>query len=227
MNLKATFRMFTFLLGMFAFAITAKGQAPTYLLTISNETQINDRTYQFDVYLKNTSANTFELANVAFGIGYDTSILMGGTPTCSIVSGFSDLNTSQIPNAGTTITGTTVYNNVTINATSVVYRYFNIVARANPGAGSGTTISTSGSCPSPGTRICRLQIANTVPFRASSTCKHTFASAAGSNKTNTVVSAYVSGLASDITNRTWHLGYAHPIQAKNTAPKLKSFREQV
>ena len=81
MNVKASIRMIIFLLGMFSFAITAKSQAPTYILTIANETQTNDRTYQFDVYLKNTSVNTFELANIGFGIAYDTSILMGGTPT--------------------------------------------------------------------------------------------------------------------------------------------------
>jgi len=216
MNVKATIRMVMFLLGMFSFTITAKAQAPTYLLTISNETQINDRTYQFDVYLKNTSANTFELANVGFGIAYDTSILMGGTPTCSVISGFSDLNIAQIPTAGATTTGANIYT-ITINGVNVVCRYFNIPAKANPGAGSGTTISATGTCPTPGTRVCRLQIANTVPFRASSTCKHTFSSAPGTQKTNTVVSAYVTGIATAITSQTSHLAYATTTTASSTA----------
>jgi uncharacterized protein YjdB len=216
MKARASFKLTLLIIGLLCSGKSVIAQAPTYQLTISNETQINDRTYQFDVYLKNTSANTFELANISFGIAYDTSILMGGTPTCSIVSGFSDLNAAQVPSAGSTITGNILYT-ISINGTNVVCRYLNISPRSNPGAGSGSIISSIGSCPNRGTRICRLQIANTVPFRGSSTCKHAFSSGAGTQKTNTVVSAYVAGIATSISSQTSHLAYATTTTASSTS----------
>jgi len=90
---------------------------------------------------------------------------------------------------------------------SVTYRYLNITARANPGSGNGSIISASGDCPTPGTRIGRFQIANSVPFAESSTAKHIFSAAAGSGRTNTVVSAYVNGLATAVTSASSNLAY--------------------
>ena len=192
-----------FLLGMFTFGITVKGQTPTYKLTISNETMVNASTYQFDVYLQRTGSTELQLANVACGIAYDASILNGGTPTCSQVSGYSQLSAAQQPNTtSTTMTGTISY-----TVGNVTYRYLNITARANPGAGFGTIISATGDCPTPGTRIGRFQISNTVAFTESSTAKHIFSTAAGSGKTNTVVSAYVNGTATAITSASSNLAY--------------------
>jgi hypothetical protein len=113
------------------------------------------------------------------------------------------LSTSQVPTtASTTMTGTISY-----TVGSVTYRYVNITARANPGSGNGSVISASGECPTPGTRIGRFQIANTVPFAQASTAKHIFSAAAGSGRTNTVVSAYVNGLATNVTVASSNLAY--------------------
>ena len=203
MKSQTTLRMLMFLLGMFTFGITVKGQNPTYKLTISNETLVDNSTYQFDVYLQRTGSTPLELANFACGIAYDASILNGGTPTCSQVSGFSQLSSSQVPTtASATMTGTVSY-----TVGGVTYRYVNITARANPGSGNGSVISASGECPTPGTRIGRFQIANTVAFAQASTAKHIFSAAAGSGRTNTVVSAYVNGLATNVTVASSNLAY--------------------
>ena len=103
MKSQTTLRMLMFLLGMFTFGITVKGQNPTYKLTISNETMIDASTYQFDVYLQRTGSTALELANFACGIAYDASILNGGTPTCSQVSGYSQLSASQVPTTTSTV----------------------------------------------------------------------------------------------------------------------------
>ena len=214
MKSQTTLRMLMFLLGMFTFGITVKGQNPTYKLTISNETLVDNSTYQFDVYLQRTGSTPLELANFACGIAYDVSILNGGTPTCSQVSGFSQLSAGQVPTTtSTTMTGTVLYNAATGQVVAspvtngITYRYLNITARANPGAGNGSVISASGECPTPGTRIGRFQIANSVPFAQSSTAKHIFSAAAGSGRTNTVVSAYVGGLAVNVTSSSSNLAY--------------------
>jgi len=203
MKSQTTLRMLMFLLGMFTFGITVKGQNPTYKLTISNETMIDASTYQFDVYLQRTGGTALELANFACGIAYDVSILNGGTPTCSQVAGFSQLSASQVP----TTTSTTMTGTISYTVGSVTYRYVNITARANPGAGNGTIISAAGECPTPGTRIGRFQIANSVAFAEASTAKHLFSAAAGSGRTNTVVSAYVGGLATNVTVGASNLAY--------------------
>ena len=214
MKSQTTLRMLMFLLGMFTFGITVKGQNPTYKLTISNETMIDASTYQFDVYLQRTGSTALELANFACGIAYDVSILNGGTPTCTQVTGYSQLSASQVPTTtSTTMTGTILYNAATGTVVSspvtngITYRYLNITARANPGSGGGTIISAAGECPTPGTRIGRFQIANSVPFAEASTAKHVFSAAAGSGRTNTVVSAYVNGLATAVTVPASNLAY--------------------
>jgi len=203
MKSQTTLRMLVFLLGMFAFGLTVNGQTPTYKLTISNETMVDASTYQFDLYLQRTGSNALELANFACGIAYDVSILNGGTPTCSQVSGYSQLSASQVP----TTTSTTMTGTISYTVGSVTYRYINITARANPGSGNGSIISATGSCPTPGTRIGRFQISNSVAFTQASTAKHIFSAAAGSGRTNTVVSAYVNGLAVNVTSASSNLAY--------------------
>ncbi len=186
------------LFALLAMGISTKAQTYTYYIT--NEAQTAPNVYEFDAYLLHTGGIPFELANCALGLAFDTNILNGGVITPTIV-GLSDLNTAQIP---TSINiGGPVY-----SIGGVPCKYINVAAKANPGAGAGTIISgVTGGCSSPGTRIARYRLTNTVPFRANSTAKHVFSTSAGSGRTNSVVSAYVAGLATNISNAASHLAY--------------------
>ena len=53
---------------------TSQAQTPTYDMYITNQSQVDSKTYQFDVYLLRTGTNALEMAGMQFGIGMDTSI---------------------------------------------------------------------------------------------------------------------------------------------------------
>lgn len=166
-----------------------KAQSPSYELYITNQQQISPKIYQFDVYLLRTGTTPLELASMQFGIGFDSSIANGGTLSFSMVTGSSQLATSQVPVAfsiGTTTQTETIG--------GVVYRYLNQAARSGPGSGNGTIISAvKTSCTSPGTRIGTYRLTNSVDFKTGSSAKHLFSSAIGNGKTSTLVAAYVGG----------------------------------
>jgi hypothetical protein len=182
-------------------SITAQAQIPSYLLKITNEFQTGPGDYEFDVFILHTGSETFELANIGFGIGFDTTILNGGTPTFSLVSAgpaYCDLNSSQQPNLLPPV-GSGV-STATRNVGGVIYRFVNVAPRFNPGIGNGTIINIADSgCTHPGNRIGRFNLHNSVPFTANSTCKHVFSTAISAGGiSNTVISAYVGGLAVSI-----------------------------
>lgn len=192
-----------FLVGIFAFASSLTfAQSPTYELYITNQQQISNKIYQFDVYLLRTGNTPLELASMQFGIGFDSSIANGGTLSFSLVSGSSQLVAAQVPtafNVGTTSQTETVG--------GVVYRYINQAAKSGPGTGNGTIISAvKTSCSSPGTRIGTYRLTNTVAFKASATPKHIFSSAIGNGKTSTLVAAYISGVNTTISGT--NMGYS-------------------
>lgn len=201
MNTKVTIRLLMLFMALFALRFGSSAQV-TYELKISNENLVNPTTYQFDVYLKQTGTNEFQLANVGFGVGLDVSVVAGGTLTFSIVSGFSELNAAQTP--ATVTLGTAAQTQVVGGKT---YRYMNVNARTNPGAGAGTIISSTGSCPANGTRVGRFQLVNTVPFAGGSQFNHVFSTAPGSGRNNTVVSAYIGTTATVITNAASNFGW--------------------
>ena len=206
MNTKVTtkIRMLMLFFAMLSFAM--KADAQTYQLSISNETLVDPQTYQFDVYLKRTGATPFELANVGFGLGFDVATVGAGTLTFSIVSPGATFceftNSSQYP---TTVTLSTATQTNVVN--TVTYRYMNIQPKSNPGAGSGSIMSATGSCPALGTRVGRFQLSNTVPFVSNTTFKHIFSTAAGPGRNNTVVSAYVGTTATNVNVASSNLGY--------------------
>src|SRR5207247_10974626 len=98
---------------------------------------------------------------VEFGISINSAITNRGTLTASIVGGSSQLaNVTQDP--------------VTISLPSSTY-VLNIAGVSPPGAGNGSLISNlNNGCASPGTRIVRLRITNTVPYASYSTMNHVF-----------------------------------------------------
>ncbi|MBK7212176.1 MAG: T9SS type A sorting domain-containing protein [Bacteroidales bacterium] len=119
--------------------------------TIENDAVTSNNILEFDLYLLDTDAlDPFEMATVQAGVFVNPAIYNGGTITASIVSGSSQLNASQVP---TSVTFTQSANIV------------KLAAKAPPGIGNGTIISTTGQ----GTRICKLRLTNTVAF---SVCSH-------------------------------------------------------
>ncbi|MGV1050481.1 MAG: BACON domain-containing protein, partial [Solirubrobacterales bacterium] len=134
----------------------AGGTPPEFLYTIENDVQTSDRTLEFDLYIKdNDASQPIELANIQAGVTLNPGIYNGGTITLAIVSGSSQLVAAQQP-------------------TSVIWvqsqNCIKVTPKAPPGPGAGTILSTT----SPGTRVCRLRLTNTVAFTASSTANLAF-----------------------------------------------------
>jgi hypothetical protein len=149
-NLKSNFFL-TIILAFFflnAQAIFSPPDGSPINYIITNVTQVNDRTLEFDLFLKNTdSANPLELSIIQAGILVNSEIVNGGKVTSMVVPGFSDLVSSQQPTTTIFVKGQT---------NSII----KLAAKIGPGAGNGTKISTTGK----GTRVCRLRLTNTVPF---------------------------------------------------------------
>ena len=168
--------------------LASQAQTPTYDMYVTNQSQVDSKTYQFDVYVLRTGANALEMAGIQLGIGMDTSITNGGTLSFSFVTGSSQLVAAQVPQ--TFIVGSAFY---TVNG--VVYRCLNQTVRTGPGAGNGTVISaTKTGCSSPGTRIGTYRLTNTRDFKSASSAKHLFNTAAGAQRTVTAVTCYVNGV---------------------------------
>ena len=170
------------------FSAKSDAQTPTFNLYITNEVQVSTTEYQFDIYLLRTGGTTFELANFQAGITVNPLVINGGTLTASVISGSTTLlNTAQEP--------------APIKVSySVVNNLFNISAGTPPGSGAGSIISNvDGGCTSPGTRIARFKITNTVAFASGSTMNHTYNFLLGAGKVATKVFGYVGGLNTDIT----------------------------
>ena len=174
------------MLVMLGFA--SQSQTPTYDMYITNQSKVDSKTYQFDVYVLRTGSNALEMAAIQLGIGIDTSITNGGSLTFSFVSGSSELVAAQVPQ--TFIVGTAFY---TVNG--VVYRCLNQTVRTGPGAGNGTVLSaTKTGCTSPGTRIGTYRLSNTRDFKSASSAKHILNTTAGAQRTVCAVTCYVNGI---------------------------------
>lgn len=136
--------------------ITVHGMPP-FTYTIGNDAQVSSNVLEFDLLLLNASLPyTFEMATVQAGIYVNPTIYNGGTLTATIVPGTSQLNPSQQP---TSITFTQSANII------------KLAAKAPPGAGNGTIISTNPLSP---TRICRIRLTDSQPFAACATPTLTF-----------------------------------------------------
>jgi len=138
-----------------SFGVQAQENAVIY--TIANDVQINSKQLEFDLLLLDPDATQpFEEATVQAGILVNPAIYAGGTLTCQIVAGTSNLNSTQIPTS------------VTFTQASNVIK---LASKAPPGCGGGTIISTD---PNNRTRVIRLRLTNTVDFAAGSFANLTF-----------------------------------------------------
>jgi len=174
--------IFMFLLFLASGSLLA---TPTFNCDLRNDYLTAANVYEFDVYLLNTTAGCgeeFQLANIQFGINVPTTFRAGGTISVSLVPGTSELNSSQQP------TPAKFSFNNTRNCIIMT-------AMANPGVGNGSIIS----CNTPGTRVGRIRLTNTVSYGLTCPMSLSFCFVATSCGYPTKVSAYVAGLATDIS----------------------------
>jgi hypothetical protein len=139
----------TFLIATFTlFALFLKAQNPTYTLELRNDIQVSATVYEFDIYLLRTGTTAFEYASGQFGIVINPLIKNGGSILASLVASSPDpviVASNQTP------------------ATVGFYDPSNVIrisARTPPGAGKGALISNE----SPGVKICRIRLSNSVEF---------------------------------------------------------------
>jgi PKD repeat protein len=159
---------------------------PTYLCELRNDSICDPKVYEFDVYLLNTGSGAFELASIQVGINISSAVRNGGTISVSPVPGSSELLPGQQPTS----------NKFSFDATKNCIR---MVAMANPGVGNGSIISTT----SPGTRVVRIRLTNTVNF-GNYQPNHSWCFSIASCGYPTKVNAYYNGLATDITVQASH-----------------------
>jgi hypothetical protein len=124
-----------------------------YTTVLKNDALVNDSTYEFDIYLKNTNPNaaSFPLIMSQFQGGFSIAdaIRNGGTVTVSVVG--SGLGSSQIPTPLNTGTGRAYWELTTPNYLRITPKS----ANAN-----GMVISSTGS----GTLVARIRISNSKKF---------------------------------------------------------------
>ncbi|MBK7213181.1 MAG: hypothetical protein IPH88_07790 [Bacteroidales bacterium] len=134
-----------------AVTVTQAGATPPeFLYTIANDVQTSPTTFEFDLLLLDNDATLpFELATVQAGVLMNPAVYNGGTVTASIVAGSSTLNASQQPSS------------VTYTQSANIIK---LAAKAPPGTGNGSILSTNPAAPS---RLCRIKMTNSVPWAQS------------------------------------------------------------
>ena len=133
------------MIGIILNSICLNAQVPTYQCELGNDSLLTSQMYEFDIYLKNTSSVTFELANFQAGFIINPLIMNGGTLGVTIIPGSSQINSSQQP----------------FDAMfSEQENCLKIAPKSPPAFSTGSLIASSGS----GTKICRIRVTNSVPF---------------------------------------------------------------
>jgi hypothetical protein len=155
---------------------------PEFQYTIANDLQTSDKTFEFDLLLlDNDATQAFELGTVQAGIYVNSLIYNSGTITASILPGTSTLLPAQQP---TSITFTQSANII------------KLAAKAPPGTGNGSILSTNPASPS---RICRVKLTNTVPW-AQYSPNLTFCFTTTPYPTK--ISQYIAGINTPLTTNT-------------------------
>ena len=165
---------------------TLCAQQPSYTLAILHDSLASPATYEFDMYLLNTGATSFEYANNSqYCIDLDPLVQNGGTLSVALLPGTCELNSAQqlLP--------------ARIRFDDAFHQ-LQIVAHAPSGAGRGTMISNV----APGTRVGRFKIVNTSNFASRKSFLSFHNDPPG---LFTKVFAYRNGLNVEITDSTAHL----------------------
>lgn len=129
-------------------SLRLQAQKPTYLCELRNDVQVSGTIFEFDIFLVRTGVTPFEYAAGQFGILINPQIKNGGAVTASIVAGSAD--------PALIIANQNPVNISFLDASNCI----RIAGRIPPGAGNGAIISDV----SPGIRVCRVRLTNTVSF---------------------------------------------------------------
>ena len=166
---------------------------------ISNQVLVSPNIYEYEVYLQNTSAQSFRLHSYQFGVGVDTAVLNGGSLQVQYVDSSCQLtNLLQAPFWQFDSSTATVYTNINVgNAVHVLagksYRFINNTAVLPPLFVQASVVPVSAAgCPQPGVRIGRFRAVNSVAFGRGSRPFHMFASVNAAGMTQSVVSLFVT-----------------------------------
>ena len=131
-----------------ALYIPSSFSANTFNLTLNNDTQVGN-VYSFDVVFLSTSGSNMELATFGFAVAIPTSTLNGGTLTAAYVDGSSQLNAAETPTAA--------HFSTAVSGANTIVR---VTSMAAPGSGSGSVLSMT----SPGTKMYRISLTNSVSW---------------------------------------------------------------
>jgi uncharacterized protein (TIGR02145 family) len=183
MKKKSKFRRSPFLNFFICVSILLSAQVPAkaseedFVLTIQNIVQTATNVLEFDIYLLDTDpTQPFELSYIQMGINFNTNILNGAEiAMTSRVPGMSELPPDMEP----------------IYIDAVTSGLIRVEGRDYPGAGNGCIVSAV----SPGTRITRLRITNSLSFASGSTPDFSFTSSSAIDPSYaTKVAIYQGGI---------------------------------
>lgn len=180
-NMKKTLLLLTWII---LSTLAAQAQLPTYQCALKNDSLLSPTVYEFDIWLKNTSATTFELGNFQTGILVNPAISGGGSITVELLPAGSGLNPAQQPAS------------VLFSAADNCLK---VAPKAPPVFGEGFLVPAMDD----GVRVCRLRITCSIAF---ATAKPDLAFNFTVFPYNTVVSAFdrTTHLLADITSAGSH-----------------------
>jgi len=189
-------RLFLFFVLNSPFCLHAQWSAS---FSISNQIQVSQSVYEFDVFLKNASSQSFRLHSYQFGLGIDTAVIAGGNLQVQYIDGSCQLtNPAQAPFWQYDSSTASVFTNINVGISIFLnagryYRYINCTAILPPLFTQASILPVSSSgCPQPGIRIGRFRAVNSVPFRRSTRPFHVFSEVNAAGVTRSVVSIFLS-----------------------------------
>jgi hypothetical protein len=151
-KMKSTKQIILVMIGLLFLSSITWAQIPTsYQCSVRNDFLVSPRVYEFDVYLQNLDAfRVFELASFYGAINFNPAIVNGGEITMEAVPGSSELVAAQQP---------------TLFHFEADENYMEIweqplTGETQPGHGLSTIISRT----TPGTRVVRIRLTNSVDF---------------------------------------------------------------
>ena len=157
--------------------IKVNAQTPAFYCDIRNEVYVSANNFEFDLYITRTSLTPMELACFQSGIKINPAFINGGAITPSIVAGFSELNPHQVPVEISFVGGS----NNCIKLAPRIPR----TSYTAPVVTNGTMVASGF-----GTKVCRIQLSNTVAF-GSSPVNYTWNNTV--SPYNSIVSAFMPG----------------------------------
>ena len=162
---------------MIAFMLISQigwSQTPTAEVSLRNDAIISPTEIQFDIYVRCSNLSQMQLSGHQYGINYNGAMVNGGTLSYAWVANSTELsNAAQLPSS-------------LLQGTGLAANQLRIQAPSAPGAGNGSIISGT----SPGVKVGRMRIMNTVAFAGGVTPNISFQTVNITGGNRTVISAY-------------------------------------